>query len=189
MSATRYEWTVIDYAIWAAGGVTVPVYETSSAEQVEWILADSGAVACVVETAGHAAIVAEVRDRVADLREVWQVEGGDLPRLTARGEQVEADRVEKTRRHAGADDLATIIYTSGTTGRPKGCMLTHRNLLSNAANAVAAIPELFHEGAATLLFLPLAHSFARLVQNAVVRARCRISHTADVKNLVPALQE
>ncbi len=189
MSRTRYEWTLVDFAIWAAGAVTVPVYETSSAEQVEWILTDSGAVACVVESAGHAATVGEVRDRVPALREVWQIEAGELPGLAERGGSVPADRIEELRRRAGAEDLATIIYTSGTTGRPKGCMLTHRNLFADAANAVAAIPELFNEGATTLLFLPLAHSFARLIQNAVVRARCRMGHSADVTNLAGVLQE
>jgi long-chain acyl-CoA synthetase len=182
MSRTRYEWTLIDFAIWAAGGITVPIYETSSAEQVEWILTDSGAVACVVETAAHAELVSGVNH-------VWQIEDGALEGLVEAGKPVDPARIEETRHMAGADDLATLIYTSGTTGRPKGCMLTHRNLYFNAANACAAIPELFHEGAATLLFLPLAHSFARLIQNAVVYARCRLGHTADVKNLVPALQE
>jgi long-chain acyl-CoA synthetase len=189
MSRTRYEWTLVDFAIWAAGAVTVPIYETSSAEQVGWILSDSGAVACVVESERHAATVASVQDQVPALREVWQIEAGDLDRLAGIGAEVPAGRVEERRHRAGADDLATIIYTSGTTGRPKGCMLTHRNLYANAANAVAAIPELFHEGSATLLFLPLAHSFARLIQNAVVRARCRMGHAPDVKNLVADLQE
>jgi long-chain acyl-CoA synthetase len=189
MSQTRYEWTLVDFAIWAAGGVTVPIYETSSAEQVEWILADSQAVACVVETAAHGATVADVRERVPELRHVWQIDDGALDGLVDAGVPVDAGRVEQTRHAAGADDTATIIYTSGTTGRPKGCVLTHRNLYANAANAVAALPELFHEGAATLLFLPLAHSFARLIQNGVTLARCRLGHTADVKNLVAALQE
>ena len=189
MSKTRYEWTLADFAIWAAGGVTVPMYETSSAEQVEWILSDSGAVACVVETDRHATTVADVRDRVPGLREVWQIESGGLDALAEAGAAVPDEAVEQRRRHARADDVATLIYTSGTTGRPKGCVLTHRNLYANAANAVAAIPELFHEGAATLLFLPLAHSFARLIQNAVVRARCRMGHAGDVKNLVGDLQD
>ena len=189
MSKTRYEWTLVDFAIWAAGCVTVPIYETSSAEQVEWILSDSGAVAVVVETDRHAATVAEVRDRVPGLREVWHIESGDLDRLGQSGAQVPDERVEERRRHARADDLATIIYTSGTTGRPKGCMLSHRNLYSNAANSVAAIPELFSSGATTLLFLPLAHSFARLIQNATVVARCRTGHAPNVKNLVADLAE
>ena len=189
MSKTRYEWTLVDFAIWAAGAVTVPIYETSSPEQVQWILADSGALAVVVETNKHAAVVAEVRGQVTDLNEVWQIAAGDLDRLVEAGAGLPAERVEERRHSAGADDPATIIYTSGTTGRPKGCLLTHRNLYADAANAVAVLPELFLGDAATLLFLPLAHSFARLVQTAVVCARCRMGHAPDVKNLVADLGE
>jgi long-chain acyl-CoA synthetase len=189
MSKTRYEWTLVDFAIWAAGGVTVPIYETSSPEQVQWILADSGALAVVVETDAHAATVADVRDRTPELNEVWQITDGGLDRLVASGAGTPDERVEERRRSAGADDTATIIYTSGTTGRPKGCVLTHRNLYSDAANAVAVLPELFLGDAATLLFLPLAHSFARLIQTATICARCRMGHAPDVKNLVADLAD
>jgi long-chain acyl-CoA synthetase len=189
MSKTRYEWTLIDYAIWTVGGVTVPIYETSSTEQVEWILSNSGAAACVVETADHESIVASIRDRVPDLHHVWQIEGGALDELVASGTGVGAEQVDQRRHSRGADDLATIIYTSGTTGRPKGCMLTHRNMYSDIANAIPGLASLFHEGASTLLFLPLAHSFARLIQLGVVHARCRMGHCADVKNLVADLGE
>ncbi len=189
MSKTRYEWTLVDYAIWAAGGITVPIYETSSAEQVEWILADSGAVACVVETGAHQDTVAKVRDRLPELREVWQIEAGAVDKLVAGGTAVEDAEVDRRRAASGGDDLATIIYTSGTTGRPKGCMISHRNLHADIANAVPVLPELFHDGAATLLFLPLAHSFARLIQAGVVQAPCRMGHAPDVKNLVADLGE
>src|SRR2546429_214617 len=118
MSRTRYEWTLVDFAIWAAGAITVPIYETSSAEQVQWILSDSGAVACVGEPPAHAATTATVRDRVPALRDVWQIEDGALEGLVEAGKPVDAGRIEETRHTAGADDLATIIYTSGTTGRP-----------------------------------------------------------------------
>ena len=190
MSKTRYEWTLIDYAIWACGGVTVPIYETSSAEQVGWILGDSGAVACFVETDAHRAIVEGLLDRTPAVTRVWQIEGATpaVPELTAAGTAVEAAEIEQRRHAARADDLATIIYTSGTTGRPKGCMLSHRNMLSDIANAVPGLPNLFHPGASTLLFLPLAHSFARLVQIGVVQGLVRMGHTPDVRNLVPDLQ-
>ncbi len=169
MIKTRYEWTLIDYAIWAAGAITVPIYETSSAEQVEWILSDSGAVACFTETDAHSAVVGRFLDTV------WQIPS--LPRGTADFE-----------RHRGrADDPATIVYTSGTTGRPKGCVLTHRNMLSDIGNAIPVLPRLFHQGASTLLFLPLAHSFARLLQIGVVQGRVTTAMTADVKNLVADL--
>jgi len=187
MSKTRYEWTVVDYAVWACGAITVPIYETSSAEQVEWILSDSGAVACVVETADHAATVEAVRAGVPALEHVWRLDEG-LDGLVAAGSAVDPADIEVRRRATTAGDVATIIYTSGTTGRPKGCTLTHRNLYTNAANAVPVLNNILHPGASTLLFLPLAHSFARLIQNAVIQARVRTAHTADVKNLVADLQ-
>ncbi|MGV9808043.1 AMP-dependent synthetase/ligase [Micromonospora chersina] len=189
MSRTRYEWTLLDYAIWAAGAVTVPIYETSSAEQAAWILSDSGAVAVVVESTGHATLVAGVRDRLPELREVWQIELGAVDELVAAGASVDPAEVEVRRSTLKADDVATIIYTSGTTGRPKGCVLTHRNIYADIANAVPVLPNLFREGASTLLFLPLAHAFARLIQVGVVQARATMAHCSDTKNLVGELQE
>ncbi|WP_410811028.1 AMP-dependent synthetase/ligase [Micromonospora sp. 067-2] len=189
MSRTRYEWTLLDYAIWAAGAVTVPIYETSSAEQAAWILADSGAVAVVVETAAHAATVAGVRDRLPDLNQVWQIDHGAVDELVTTGAAVELSEVQRRRKAVRSGDLATIIYTSGTTGRPKGCMLTHHNMYADIANAVPVLPNLFNAGAATLLFLPLAHAFARLIQIGVVQARATMAHCADTKNLVAELQD
>ena len=189
MSRTRYEWTLTDYAIWSVGAVTVPIYETSSAEQVRWVLSDSGAMACVVETDKHAATLAKVRDELPDLSHVWRIEGGGLADLTASGEQIDPVEVERRRHVRKADDVATIIYTSGTTGRPKGCVLTHRNMYSDISNAIAMLPSLFHDRASTLLFLPLAHSFARLIQLGVVSARVRTMHTADTRNLLADLAE
>jgi long-chain acyl-CoA synthetase len=188
MSKTRYEWTLVDFAIWAAGAVTVPIYETSSAEQVQWILADSAAVGVIVETTAHRDTVDEVRDRTPDLRDVWQIDGGGLDKLVSAGTGVDAGTVASRRMARGADDLATIIYTSGTTGRPKGCELTHRNLYADVANAIPGLPSLFHDGASTLLFLPLAHSFARLIQIGTIYARCKLGHLSDVKSLVADLQ-
>lgn len=189
MSRTRYEWTLLDYAILAVGAITVPIYETSSAEQIAWILSDSGAVACFVESTAHALTLASLRDQLPRLREVWQIDVGDIDVLRERGASVAAAEIDARRRHAKADDIATIIYTSGTTGRPKGCVLTHRNLLTDVANAVAVLPNLFHPGAATLLFLPLAHAFARLVQIGAVQARAKLRHAPDTKNLAAELKE
>ncbi|GAA0728201.1 long-chain fatty acid--CoA ligase [Dactylosporangium roseum] len=190
MSRTRYEWTLIDYAIWTCGAVTVPVYETSSAEQVAWILEDSGAVACFIETDAHREILAEARDRAPALAHVWQIESvrSALDELVADGAAVPREDVDRRRTGTKADDLATIIYTSGTTGRPKGCMITHRNMLSDIVNAVPELRSLFNEGARTLLFLPLAHSFARLIQIGAVQARATMGHTADTKNLAEVLK-
>ncbi|MBY8875849.1 AMP-dependent synthetase/ligase [Micromonospora sp. PLK6-60] len=189
MSRTRYEWTLVDYAIWAAGAVTVPIYETSSAEQAAWILADSGAVAVVVETTAHATLVAGIRERLPELRDVWQIELGAVGELVTAGEAVDPAEIEVRRKQVRAADIATIIYTSGTTGRPKGCVLTHRNMYADVANAVPVLPNLFGPGASTLLFLPLAHSFARLIQVGVVQARATMMHCADTKNLVAELQD
>ncbi|MGC1214607.1 MAG: AMP-dependent synthetase/ligase [Micromonospora sp.] len=188
MSRTRYEWTLVDYALWSIGAVTVPVYDTSSAEQVAWILADSGAVACVVETAEHAAMVAGLRDGLPELGQVWQIDSGDLIRVADRGRALDDERVEARRRAVSGGDTATIVYTSGTTGRPKGCVLTHRNISVDTSSATAVLPELFHPGASTVLFLPLAHAFARLIQVAMVRKRATMVHSASMGGVLDELR-
>jgi long-chain acyl-CoA synthetase len=187
MSKTRYEWTLADYAIWSAGAITVPIYETSSAEQVEWILGDSGAVAVVVETPAHAATVEQVHPQLPDLANVWQIDGGAIDALKSSGAAVADTEIDARRAGTGPDDAATIIYTSGTTGRPKGCELTHRNLLFDVGNAMPGLSALFNPEGSTLLFLPLAHVFARLIQCGAVATRTRMGHTADVKNLLDDL--
>ncbi|MFN8148029.1 MAG: long-chain fatty acid--CoA ligase [Candidatus Nanopelagicales bacterium] len=188
MSRTRYEWTVLDYAIWYAGGVTVPIYETSSAEQVEWILADSGAVAVVVENDRHAALLDEVRDRLPGLRASWVLEPEGLAGIDAAGADVDDALLESRRTAPKGEDLATIIYTSGTTGRPKGCELTHLNFIFEAENIVASVPEVFADPeCSTLLFLPLAHVFGRIIQIACLHAKVPLGHTADVTMLVDDL--
>ena len=189
LSQTRYEWTLVDYAIWAAGAISVPMYETSSPEQVRWMLSDADTTACVVETDAHARMLAGMRDGLPGLREVWQIDAGDLDGLAARGDRVDPGELDARRAAVNAGDLATIIYTSGTTGRPKGCMLTHRNLYFDVANAVAALPDIFHEGASTVLFLPLAHAFARLIQLGGVQTRTRLAHSAGMENLTGELQQ
>ncbi|MEU3020948.1 MULTISPECIES: AMP-dependent synthetase/ligase [unclassified Nocardiopsis] len=180
MSRTRYEWTAIDYAIWSIGGVTVPIYETSSAEQIEWILSDSGAKAAFVETGDHAKRVEGVRANTPELSHLWRFDGDDLTALAATGTDVTDEALEARRTAVGADDLATLIYTSGTTGRPKGCELTHRNFLfiAHAALEGPAKPIILgHEGTpSTLLFLPLAHVFARFVQVMVIEGKAVLGH-------------
>jgi long-chain acyl-CoA synthetase len=189
MSRTRYEWTLADYAIWAAGAVTVPVYETSSTEQVEWILSDSGARAVFAETGAHAAMIGGIRTRLPDLRDVWEFDG--LADLTGGGSAVTGEQLDERRASRQADDLATIIYTSGTTGRPKGCELSHRNLLADVRNAIeGALTEVFDiAGGSTLLFLPLAHSFARIIQIGCLEAGAVLGHWPDVNTLPEALPE
>ena len=187
MSRTRYEWTLCDYAIWTAGAVTVPIYETSSAEQLAWNLGDSGAVAVVVETAAHEAQLHSVRASLPDLASVWQIDAGGLDELSAAGRSVPDAELDARRASLTAESLATIIYTSGTTGRPKGCELTHRNLLTVCRAPSVLLPELFDGTGSTLLFLPLAHVFARFVQIACVESGSKMGHTADIKALLPDL--
>jgi long-chain acyl-CoA synthetase len=191
MSRTRFEWTLVDYAILAAGGVTVPVYPTSSLEQVEWILGDSGAVAAVVETGDHAGKIALARARLPALTHVWEIDGSrfsGLADITARGAQVTPEQVEERRRARGADDLAEIIYTSGTTGRPKGCMLSHGNIVANSRNCMQndGFARVFNEHHSTLLFLPLAHSYAQLIQYGAVYSRTVLG-LADMADAVTEL--
>ena len=193
MSKTRYEWTLIDYAIWACGAVTVPIYETSSAEQVSWILSDSQTVACFVETDQHRAVVNQVRQETPDLEHLWQIEPrpgdqGAVATLVADGAGVSTDEVDRARGTRRASDIATIIYTSGTTGRPKGCVLTHRNIATNAFSALSVLHFMVREGERTLLFLPLAHAFARLIEVAAFHCRAVVAHTSDIKGLVDHLQ-
>ena len=190
ISKTRYEWTLLDYAIWFAGAVTVPVYETSSAEQIAWILQDSGARAVVAESADHVARVDEARADLPSLEHVWSLAERAIEVLTGLGADIGDDQLEKRRTTATPLDLATLIYTSGTTGRPKGCMLTHGNFMFELGVAVDELEELFAtEGASTLLFLPLAHVFARIIQVGCVKSRTKMGHSADIKNLVADLQE
>ena len=188
MSHTRYEWTLIDYAIWTAGAVTVPVYETSSAEQAEWILSDSGARACFVETAGFEDMIAGFRDRVPDLSHVWRIEEG-LDSLRAAGADIGDEVITERAAAAKASDLATVIYTSGTTGRPKGCELTHQNLLADVRNAFHGPLALVTEtvGASSLLFLPLAHVFARIIEVGCIEGGIVLGHCGDLTALLPAL--
>ncbi|MFF4225272.1 AMP-dependent synthetase/ligase [Streptomyces sp. L500] len=189
LSRTRYEWALLDFAIWSAGAVTVPVYETSSPEQIQWILGDSGAVACLVETPAHEAAVESVRDRLPDLANIWQIERGALDRLRAAGEALTDEAVDERSALATADSPATIVYTSGTTGRPKGCVLTHRSFFAECGNVVERLKPLFNVGeSSVLLFLPAAHVFGRLVEIASVMAPIRLGMVSDIRNLTDDLQ-
>ncbi|QFU88004.1 long-chain fatty acid--CoA ligase [Amycolatopsis sp. YIM 10] len=189
MSKTRYEWTLIDFAIWAAGAVTVPIYDTSAAEQVHWILSDAQAKAVFVETAEHRATLEDVRSRLGSLEHTWQIEGATpaLDELGKLGADLSDDELHERRRSVKSGDTATIVYTSGTTGRPKGVELTHHNLLSEIQGAIQAFPQLMEQGNSLLVFLPLAHVLARALALTGVTARVTLGHTSDVKNLVADL--
>jgi long-chain acyl-CoA synthetase len=195
MSRTRFEWTLLDYAILTAGGVTVPIYPTSSLEQVEWILGDSGAVAIIVETGDHAQMIESVRASLPALTHVWEIDGGrfgGLDAIEARGAQVTPEQVEDRRHTRGATDLAEIVYTSGTTGRPKGCVLSHGNIVANTRNCMLndGFPKVFNEKAANLLFLPLAHSYAQLIQYGAIYSRTVLGlvDIADAVAELPSFQ-
>ncbi|RZU61785.1 AMP-dependent synthetase/ligase [Zhihengliuella halotolerans] len=189
MSRTRYEWVLVDFAIWFAGCVSVPVYETSSPSQVAWILGDSEAAAAFVESGRHENIVRQAaQQEQLPVEHVWQLENDGLDALREAGAGVSDEDLEARRASLGLDSLATIIYTSGTTGRPKGCELTHSNFVELSANGVASLKSVVYPGSSTLMFLPLAHVFARFISVLAVAAGTRVGHTPDVKNLLPDLQ-
>ncbi|MBG6181535.1 AMP-dependent synthetase/ligase [Arthrobacter sp. CAN_A1] len=190
MARTRYEWSLVDFAIWFAGAISVPVYETSSPSQVGWILEDSGAVAAFVESSRHENVVrqASAAANIPGVQHVWQLDNNGLDPLRSAGSDIDNQALEARRVLAGLDDIATIIYTSGTTGKPKGCELTHGNFVDLSVNAAAALPEVAHEGAQTIMFLPLAHVFARFISVLCVASGATVAHTPDVKNLLPDLQ-
>ncbi|GGG05265.1 putative long-chain-fatty-acid--CoA ligase FadD [Rhodococcoides trifolii] len=190
MSATRYEWALIDYAIWSAGAVTVPIYETSSAGQVQWILEDSGAVGAVVESVAHSNILADILPELPGVKHVYQIDTstekiGAVDVLTESGSAVADSEIASRVAGLKASDLATFVYTSGTTGRPKGCLLTHSNLIAESRGIRAtSFGEVLTEGRRTLMFLPMAHVLARAVSIASFDAGATLAHTGDIPNLV-----
>ncbi len=182
MAKTRYEWTVLDFAIWYAGAVPVPIYETSSAEQVEWILTDSSAVGIIVETPALAELVQPVLPSTC--KKVWNITYNALATLTHEGKDVSDDEIAKRREKLKPETLATLIYTSGTTGKPKGVQLTHGNFLSECGNVVNGASDLFLKpGGSTLLFLPVAHVFGRMVQIGSITAGLHLAHCSDLTKL------
>ncbi|KAK1183146.1 AMP-dependent synthetase/ligase [Streptomyces sp. NBS 14/10] len=194
MSRTRYEWTLFDFALWSIGAQSVPMYPTSSAEQVFWMLHDADVSACVVEHEDHAMTVGSVIGRLPMLARLWQLDAGAVDELTAAGASMDDDVVHRHRKALQPENPATIVYTSGTTGRPKGCVITHANLMAECDTVVALYEEVFHsrrgDEAATLLFLPLAHVFGRMVEVAAIRGRVKLAHQPSLTAgaLLPDLQ-
>ena len=188
IARTTYDWTLVDFALFYAGAVMVPIYETSSAAQISWNLSDSGAIAVIAESADHSARVAEIRDEVPLVRSVWEMHRGDLEKLVAEGATVPDDEIQRRRSIANGADIATLIYTSGSTGRPKGCVLTHSNFVELSRNSAEALSEVVAKpGASTLLFITTAHVFARFISILNIHAGVKTGHQPDTKQLLPAL--
>ena len=182
MAKTRYEWTVLDFAIWFAGAVPVPIYETSSAEQVDWILTDSASVAIIVETPALVDLVKPIMP--ATCKNIWNITDNALATLITAGKSITDDEISKRREALKPETLATLIYTSGTTGKPKGVHLTHGNFLSECGNVVNGASDLFLKpGGSTLLFLPVAHVFGRMVQIGAITAGLHLAHCSDITKL------
>ena len=188
MSRTRYEWALIDFALWFAGAVSVPIYETSAPAQIEWVLADSDAVALIVETKDHQDRFEKIKANTPLVKQVWRLDDDSLFKLVGLGKSVTEGQVESARTSRGLDDLATIIYTSGTTGKPKGCELLHRGFVDLSKNSQLELPEVVKEGNATLLFLPLAHVYARFISILCVHGGIRVGHQPDTKSVAAGMQ-
>lgn len=190
MAATRYEWALLDYAIWAAGGCTVAIYDSSSAEQARWILQDSATTLLIVENDKHRGVIAEIDPgELPQLRETLQIDSGALDTLIGRGAELDDQAVHDRRAQVTAASPATLIYTSGTTGRPKGVMLTHANLWAESRSDRIALASFLSPGKKTLMFLPLAHVFARAVGLAAFDAKVTVAHTSDWSTLVAQFAE
>lgn len=188
LARTTYEWTLIDFALFYAGAVMVPIYETSSPSQIQWIMEDSGAISLIVESPEHFARVDEVRSELPLIREIWQLHLGAIDTLTAQGASVDDAEIERRRSLAVGSDIATLIYTSGSTGRPKGCVLTHSNFVELSRNSAKALNEVVQTpGASTLLFITTAHVFARFISILDIHAGVRTGHQPDTRQLLPAL--
>lgn len=188
MSRTRYEWALIDYALWFAGAVSVPIYETSAPAQIEWVLSDSEAVALIVETKEHQERFEKIKANTPKISNVWRLDDDSLFKLVGLGKDVSLGQLEAARTSRGLDDLATIIYTSGTTGKPKGCELLHHGFIDLSKNATLDLPEVVKEGHATLLFLPLAHVYARFISILAVHGGIKVGHQPDTKTVAAGMQ-
>ena len=188
MSHTRYEWALCDFALWFAGAVSVPIYESSAPSQIEWILGDSGAIAGIFEDEELLGLFKTVKKSLPEVKKTWTFDKSDLSDLVDLGTKISDEVLEARRTSAGLQDLATIIYTSGTTGQPKGCELLHQGFVDLSRNAQAVLPEVVCPGGSTILFLPMAHVFARFVSVLCIAGGVQVGHQPDAKSVAPAMQ-
>jgi long-chain acyl-CoA synthetase len=188
MCRTRYEWTLVDFAMWFAGGVLVPIYETSAPSQIEWIVSDSGATEIIFETEEMKSRFDEVSSSLPNIKATWTIESGALDALVEQGAAVADEEIDRRRSIATGKDIATLIYTSGSTGKPKGCVLTHSNFVELCRNTQVSLKTVINEDASTLLFITTAHIFARFISVLCVTAGVKVGHQPDTKLLLPAMQ-
>ncbi len=186
MSSTRIEFTYLQFAIMAAGATLVPVYETDSSEQIEWIFTNSGIDLAIFETPEHEAEW-EAVSGAAPLDHHFVIDEGGMDEVAARGRDVPLEEIDARSEALDPETPATIIYTSGTTGKPKGVVTTHGNLRWSAAQANANLEDLFQEDDKTLLFLPLAHSFAQLIQAGCMESGVQIGFATSPQDLADEL--
>ena len=188
LSRTRYEWALLDWAVWWAGGVSIPIYETSSPSQIQWIASDAEAKFAVVESTRHKEDMESVRGDLPALARIGVLDDGILDDLRSRGESVSDEELEARRTSRSMEDVATIIYTSGTTGRPKGAALTHANFVDTTRSALNLLGEqVLPPGSRLLMFLPMAHVFARLITVLAASWPVTTAFTPDTKNLLDDL--
>ncbi|MGM1030186.1 MAG: AMP-dependent synthetase/ligase [Actinomycetota bacterium] len=187
MCKVRYEFSLVDFALWYAGARMVPVYETSAPSQIQWILSDGGATRAILEDAELVSRFDEAHGDLPAVTDVWRIDRGDLDRLVEQGKDVPDDEIERRRSLAVGSDVATIIYTSGSTGRPKGTMITHANFVELCRNARVVMKDVVGPGTSTLLFVTQAHVFARFISVLAVAATVRVGHQSDTKKLLASL--
>jgi long-chain acyl-CoA synthetase len=186
-SGTRWEFTLFDYAIWASGCAAVTVYETSSAEQVKWIVGDSESQMIICETEAMRSVFESVADTVTDCTSVFVIEDDASARLRALATDESRAEVGRRIEAISHSDLATLVYTSGTTGRPKGCILTHGNFIWETRQLIAMAPEVMNDSQRQLMFLPLAHVWARLVEVACMSSGVTIYYATGIPQLTEEL--
>ena len=194
ISETRYEWSLLDFAVWAAGAVSVPVYPSSSLSQVRWVVEDSGALLAITESQDHTELVQHLlvddsgapslSGSTSQLRRILEINSSAIDTLKFEGRSLPDDVVDERIAATSTNDLASLVYTSGTTGKPKGCILTHKNWLAEVRGLLTnPIGAIVGPGIRVLTFLPMAHVFSRAVSLAVAIGGATQNHWSDFSSL------